>query len=141
MTTHYELLQDLIKATKPSEVEAILASIGDRTELKEGDPFGEGQYIWHFYGHSGSNLSTMHVAAKPGRSLTERVTNAIDAVLEEKMAGGGSVPSSPMEAVKLWFGRPPTTSDNGLFTWKDYGLYDYDRLVQIVLTLGDKKPE
>lgn len=141
MTTHYELLQDLVKANKPSEVDAILMSIGDRSDLGEGERFGEANYIWSFYGGTDSNLSTIHLGSKPGRSLTERITNAIDAVLEEKMAAGGTTPASPMEAAKQWFGRPPTTSDNGLFTWDNYGIQDIDRLVQLVMTSGDDKSE
>ncbi len=91
ITTHYDILQALIGTTRSSEVRDILQSIGDRPELSVDKPFGNGQYHWHFYGDRESNMSTINLASKPGRSLTERVTNAIDAILEARMSMGGHV--------------------------------------------------
>lgn len=143
ISTNSELLEALLNATKSSELHAILQEIGDQPELTVDEPFGKRRFQWHFYGDSDSNISTINLGSKPGRSLTERITNAIDAVLEKRIAltQGVPTPSSPMEGAKKWFGRPPTTADNGLFNWKDYGTQDYDRLVQVVMTPGDNEVE
>lgn len=137
--THSDLLLALLKATKPSQVQAILKAIGDRPELSVDQTFGDQGYCWHFYGDNESNMSSVNLGTKPGRSLTERVTNALDAVLEKEMTRrGGTPPASIMEAAKRWFGRPPSTVDSGLFSWKDFKTQDYDKLVRLVMTLGDE---
>lgn len=137
MITHEILLNELLHATKPSHVDTILANLGNHGGIIVDQEFGSGKYKWEFYGNSESNLSTVHLGSKPGRSLVERITNAIDAVLEARMSQSATMPNSPMEAAKSWFGRPPTTADNGLFAWKDYKINDYDSLVQVVVTPGD----
>lgn len=98
--TSADLLTKLLKATKPSQVQAILREIGDSPELTVGQTFGNG-YRWHFFGNKESNISTINLGTKPGRSLTERLTNAIDAVLEHQMLtreGTVPMPDSPSDA-------------------------------------------
>lgn len=141
--SNMELLKALLTATKPTEVHTILSAIGDRAELSPGHLFGTQGFRWEFYGGRDSNISSVNLASKPGRSITERVTNAIDAVLEKKMSqAAGVVPTSPMEAAKSWFGRPPTTPDNGLFKWKEYKTNGYDHLVRVVMlpTTNNSQP-
>jgi len=60
----------------------------------------------------GNNRGTIEAAKDPGRSLIERVTNAIDAVIEREYAVHHGVPTcrSPREAAVAWMGIPP----NGL---------------------------
>ena len=77
-----ELFQQLLKVTTPLEVKTILSEIGDVTDIGLDRPFGKLQLHWHPYGNKTSNYSTIGLASKPGRSLTERITNGIDAVLE-----------------------------------------------------------
>lgn len=136
-----ELLAALLSATKPSALESLLSQIGDHNELVVGETFSESNYQWEFYGGTDSNVSSVGLASKAGRSLTERVTNAIDAVLEKKAAlATGSEPTSPMEAAQRWFGRPPSTADDGLFTKaRDFSTSGYDRLVKVVLCAADKE--
>lgn len=136
-----DLLDKLLAATKPAEVLAILQDIGDHPDNTVDSAFG-GHYHWHFYGDRESNVSSVNLAAKPGRSLTERITNAIDAVVEKRVQRSPGVPpSSPLEAAARYFGRPPTTADNGLYAWKDFLAKGYDRYVQVVMTNGDKDTE
>jgi len=136
--TSADLLTKLLKATKPSQVQAILREIGDSPELTVGQTFGNG-YRWHFFGNKESNISTINLGTKPGRSLTERLTNAIDAVLEHQMLtreGTVPMPDSPSDAAFNWFGRPPSDANNGLFNWKQRN--HYDRKVQVVMLQGDR---
>lgn len=136
---HATLLQRLLETTRPSEVAAVLADIGDHPELATGEAFGGAGYKWQFFGDRESNISTINLASKPGRSLTERITNGIDGVLEKRMARhAGSAPTSPMNAAAQWFGRPPSTNDSGIFNWKEYHTQGYDKLVRVVLTSGDE---
>lgn len=138
--THRGLLEALLKATKPNEVRSILESVGDRANLGVKEPFGSQNYHWRFYGGNESNMSTINLGSKPERSLIERITNAIDAVLEKEMLNrGGISPSSPIQAAKEWFGRPPTDVDSGLFNWQTCATGEYDRFVHVVLTPGDEE--
>ena len=141
MSSSFDLLRRLVAATKPSDVQIILEDLGDRPYISVNVPFSGG-YYWHFYGNKESNMSSINLAAKPGRSLTERITNAIDAVIEKRVAKAtGNWPASPMEAAGRYFGRPPSTADNGLYAWKTYLTQGYDRLVQVILTDEDKDTE
>lgn len=134
-----ELLASLLGATKPSEVDEILKELGDGGSVKVGDPFGSLDLAWRFYGDNESNMSTINIGSDPARGLVERITNAIDAVLDREMAQrGGKEPSSPQEAAKKWFGRPPSTMDSGVFTWKGFSTDGYDRQVNVVLLDGDE---
>jgi hypothetical protein len=142
MTTHdpHSLLKSLLEATKPSQVREILQAIGDRSDIPVGESFGDGQYHWEFYGGRDSNISSIGLGSKPGRSLTERVTNAIDGVLEKWASNSaGTEPSSPMDAAQRWFGRPPSNAVNGLYSKaREFSVNKYDRLVRVVMTVGDK---
>ena len=141
--THVQLLKALLTATRPVEVRNLLLSISDRPELSAGEIFGSQKYSWEFYGGRESNISSINLGSKPGRSLTERITNAIDGVLEKKMSkAAGMEPSSPTEAAKAWFGRPPTTADSGLFkSIKEFSVNGYDQLVKVVLLPSDINTE
>jgi len=133
-----ELFFALLESTKPSEVEKILQEIGDHSEAEVGKPFGPLRLCWRFYGDNESNISTINIATQPERSLIERITNAIDAVIEgEYHKRGGKAPQSPMEAVSLWFGRPTSTAETGLANWEDYGVKGHDKHVNVVLLGGD----
>lgn len=137
-----QLLESLLSVTRPRDVQNILEEIGDHPEISVKENFGNQNFQWQFYGDRESNISTINLGSKPGRSLTERITNSIDAVLEKKKARYPSIePPSPMAAVSSWFGRPASTDDNGLFNWKDYETPKYDRLVRVVLTQGDINTE
>lgn len=140
MQTYDDLLRALLAATRPSEVRKILSEVGDSADHAHGEAFGALNLQWRFYGDTDSNVSTIGMASKPIRSLVERITNAIDAVLErEKEKRPNSNPNSPHEAAKAWLGRPPTDTESGIFTWKNYKEKGYDRLVHVVLNTGDKE--
>lgn len=55
-----------------------------------------------------NNRGTIEAAEDPGRSLVERVTNAIDAILEGEHDSHGGVPDcrSPREAAQAWLNVP-----------------------------------
>jgi hypothetical protein len=63
---------------------------------------------WVPVGGRQNNRGTIEVAADPGRSLVERVTNGIDAVLELEHERHGGLPDvrSPREAAAAWLGVP-----------------------------------
>ncbi len=133
-----ELFNELLKATTPTDVKNILAEIGDVTDIGLDRPFGKLNLHWHAYGNKTSNYSTIGLASKPGRSLTERITNAIDAVLEAHSLNASTLPTSPQTAVNEWFGRPYSSSEAGIFNWK-YEQGNYDRKVGVILTDSGKK--
>lgn len=127
-----ELFNQLLPTTTSQEVKQILAEIGDHQDIGLNKTFGSMGLFWHPYGNKTSNYSSIGLASKPGRSLTERITNAIDAVIEDRSLKSPSKPESPQAAVNEWFGRPFSTENNGLFNWK-YSEGNYDKKVAIVL--------
>jgi hypothetical protein len=98
--TPEELLAKLRAATTPAEVEAAL------------DEWRPSSTAWKPVGSRENNRGTIEGAADPGRSLVERLTNGIDAVLEYEHAIHAGVPNprSPKEAAAAWLGIP----DGGL---------------------------
>jgi hypothetical protein len=69
-------------------------------------------YEWRPVGDNEANYGLINIGSDPGHALIERVTNAIDAVVERealrsfKRDPGSGVPRSPREAVDTWFGVP-----------------------------------
>jgi hypothetical protein len=133
-----ELFNQLLATTNPTDVRTILNEIGDYSEAGIDVLFGKLGLSWHPYGDKTSNYSTIGLASKPGRSITERITNAIDAVLEGHSLKVSTKPISPQEAVNEWFGRPYSNSDSGLYNWK-YSEGNYDRKVGVILNDSGKK--
>lgn len=138
VTSLETLYAALLQTTSPTDVRRILESIGDRAEIAPDEPFGPLGLTWHPYGDTTSNISTIGLATKPGRSIGERLTNAMDALLEDRAAPGIPLPGSPREAAQAWFGRPITGPDDGLYNWK-YGGTGADRKIYVVLNPADER--
>ncbi len=130
ITNNEELLRALLAATTPDAVRAILDGIGDHANVELDVPFGPFQFCWHAYGDNQSNISSIGLGTKPGRSLTERLTNAMDAILEARADPNIAMPNSPREAARQWFGRPATGPEDGLFKW-NFAEHDYDRRIAV----------
>lgn len=68
-------------------------------------------YSWRPVGDNDANYGLINIGSDPGLALVERVTNAIDAVIEREALRnlrrkGAKEPASPREATELWFGIP-----------------------------------
>ena len=68
-------------------------------------------YTWRPVGDNEANYGLINIGSEPGNALIQRVTNAIDAVIEREALvrlgrDGVSFPASPREAVELWFRVP-----------------------------------
>ena len=94
-----ELFQALQSAT--SYAEAVSAI--EEFEAAHGDAVG-----WMPVGGRQNNRGVIEVSADPGRSVIERVTNAVDAVLEEEHDRHEGLPvcRSPREAATAWLNVP-----------------------------------
>lgn len=126
-----QLFSELLSCKSRSDVAGLLTSLGDHAEVGIDEPFGQHELTWHPFGDTASNISAIGLGTKPGKSLTERVTNAIDAVLQdraEQLRSG--LPTSPFEAAQVWFRRPPTGPNAGLFEEKLSGI---DKKLSVVL--------
>lgn len=68
----------------------------------------ESAVAWHPVGDKINNKGIIEVSADPGRALVERVTNAIDAVLEleHDKHNGQPICMSPREAATAWLSVP-----------------------------------
>ncbi len=128
----FDILSALLAATSSDDIRAVLGKIGDAGNLELDQPFGPFKLSWHAFGDNLSNLSTIGLGTKPGRSLTERITNAIDAVLEERASQGLPSPTSAGRAAKQWYGRPLSGPDDGLFRWS-FSDHNYDRRIHVIL--------
>jgi hypothetical protein len=126
------LLQSLLKARSSDDVRNILTDIGDYADIGLDKPFGDLGLCWHAFGGKLSNFSSIGLGTKPGRSLTERLTNAIDAILEDRVPSKVSLPRSAREAARQWFGRPVSGPSDGLFKWS-YSDNNYDRQISLAL--------
>lgn len=128
-----QFLRTMLSATSSDEIRSILKEIGDHSDIGLDEPFGPFNFFWHAFGDNPSNLSTIGLATKAGRSLTERLTNAMDAILEDRVPSGAPTPPSARAAAKQWFGRPVSGPDEGLFKWA-YSDAEYDRRIHVVLS-------
>lgn len=137
LSTLDELYAALIQTTSPTEVREILEAIGDRAAIAPDEPFGPLGLMWHPYGNTTSNISTIGLATKPGRSLGERITNAMDALLEDRATPGIPLPGSARQAAQDWFGRPVTGPDDGLFNWR-FTEGAIDHRIYVVLSPADE---
>lgn len=133
-----DLLNALLEATTPDAIRSILTELGDFADAELDKPFGPFNFCWHAYGGNQSNVSSIGLGTKPGRSLTERLTNAMDAILEDQVQPGVMPPRSPRLAAKEWFGRPVSGREDGLFNW-DYSEHDYDRRFAVIITDSGEK--
>src|SRR5688572_2093875 len=132
------LFDALIAATGSAEVRNILVGLGDSDAATLNTPFGKHRLVWRPFGGKESNLSTIGLGTKPGRSLTERITNAMDAILEERVTTGVNPPISPRRAANAWFGRPISGPDAGLFSWRDMP-DDFDKHIHVVIRQSDRE--
>jgi hypothetical protein len=111
------LFTELVGCRTRSDVLTLLKRLGDDGSAPMDQPFGPHDLKWVAFGGNPSNNSTIGLATKPGKSLTERITNAMDALLEERAVQASSkvLPTSPRAAAQVWFGRPLSGPDTGLF--------------------------
>ena len=90
-----DLFERCRAAVKPEEVRAIV-------EIAENNG-----YRWMYVGDDPTNARTIDIATESSRPIIERLTNSIDAMLELKsFENPGATPSSPRDALKLWYGSP-----------------------------------
>jgi hypothetical protein len=133
-----ELFSRLLKCKTSASIKAVLDELGDGTDSTLDVPFGGHSLVWRAFGGRESNISSIGLGTKPGRSLTERLTNAIDAVLEDRVVTGVAPPDSPRAAALQWFGRPQSTADSGLFKW-DSKPADFDRHIHVVIQASESE--
>ena len=105
-TNVYEFFKALQNAASTDDVERALSTF-------ESTP--QENLKWVAFGNRENNRGAIDASADPGRSLVERITNGIDAVLEAEHDSHGGLPDcrSPKEAASAWL-NIPTDSLSGL---------------------------
>jgi hypothetical protein len=97
----HELLTRLSKAETLQEARSIVRELEQRF-----------LYTWRAVGDNEANYGLINIGSDPGHALIERVTNALDSVIEAEALrrsgkkGRDALPASPREAVEMWFGIP-----------------------------------
>lgn len=121
-----EFLNSLLQATTSNAVHELVGKF--LAAHKE-------QARWVPLGGRENNRGIIEVGGDPGRSLVERVTNAIDAVLELNHAQHSGIPecASPREAAHAWLGIPT----EGLHKLSQAQRRDLARRVKITVHEGD----
>lgn len=95
------LLRKLLQTRSLSEAKATVISL-----------VNDHQFRWRPVGDRENNYGQINIGSDPGHALVERVTNAIDAVIEKEASrriGRGkarAIPATPREAVETWFKVP-----------------------------------
>ena len=90
-----KLARAALTATSTADVDALITAAA--TEY--------GGAHWRDLGDRANNAGTVQIASNAASALTERITNAIDGMLELKAAEHtGSLPSSPRQAARDWYG-------------------------------------
>jgi hypothetical protein len=93
----HDLARAVLTANTVSDVEQVLAAVA--TEY--------GALRWRDLGDRPNNAGTVQIASNAASALTERITNAIDGMLELKAAQyNGALPSSPRSAARDWYKVP-----------------------------------
>lgn len=91
------LAQAISIARTPKDIEHLLAAAA--AEL--------GECHWRDLGDRPNNAGTVQIASSAASALVERVTNAIDGMLELKAEEHvGDLPTSPRDAARDWFAVP-----------------------------------
>jgi len=95
-----ELFQRLQNANTVEEVRTALASLEESV--------GESRLTWYPVGGRENNRGVIEMSADPGRSIVERITNAVDAILEAEFERHHGLPesASPREAAVAWLNVP-----------------------------------
>ena len=88
-----EIFKKLLNAHKPEQVRDVLIKIGKT------------KYRFEPVGNRKNNLATINIGTDPAAGVTERITNAIDAVLEKEWVSRNQPADirSPRKACELWF--------------------------------------
>lgn len=91
------LLDQLLSANKVTEVTDVISELSEARHV-----------VWVPVGDNDNNLATINLGSDPAAGLIERVTNAIDAVLDQKWHDEGEPAHllSPRDAVEEWYGVP-----------------------------------
>ena len=91
------LAQAVSTARTPEDIKRLLSDAA--AEL--------GEHHWRDLGDRPNNAGTVQIASSPASALIERVTNAIDGMLELKAdEHAGDLPASPRDAARDWFAVP-----------------------------------
>ncbi|MBI2612799.1 hypothetical protein HYW59_03265 [Candidatus Kaiserbacteria bacterium] len=129
MTTQ-NLFSILLKADTCADVEAAITQFENEHSA---------ECTWVPVGKKDNNSGPINIAADPGRSLVERLTNAVDAVLEREheVRGGSPVCRTPREAASAWLGIP----SGGLSEMTQQARRDHANNVIIRITEGEGSRE
>lgn len=122
-----KLLAELLSSDK---LEAVRDLLDEYVQLKAA------WIVWRPVGDRKNNSGTIQAAGDPARSLLERVTNGIDAVIERAHQEHHGKPDcrTPREAAEAWFGVPPA----GLHKLSDVARRKLAQgAVTVSLTAGD----
>ena len=127
--TQLELLHALKAASTIAEVEAAL----ERFETE-----ADQEIAWAPFGRE-NNRGTVEVSADPGRSLVERLTNGIDAVLEAAHDRHRGLPEcrTPRQAAESWLNVPA----GGLSAMSARDRRTLAQAVTIRVEEGDGRPQ
>ncbi len=89
-------MEELLNINEATEMEGFINKVEDKYNLQ-----------WRPVGDKENNVGVINMGADPGEGFIERLTNAIDAILERAALENPEMdnyPDNPREAVEEWFG-------------------------------------
>ncbi|NTU22466.1 hypothetical protein HPY28_19270 [Brevibacillus sp. HB1.2] len=129
-----EALKEILSARTDTEVLNVLTLIQTKYSFRT---------KWRAVGDRENNLATINLGSDPAAGLIERVTNAIDAVIDRRWWDLGQPKDvlSPRSAAELWFNIPGGKLSN-IDNFKKDGYRDISRQVSVTLydSLDPNKP-
>ena len=87
-----KIFKELITAYTPKEVTNVIKKIG------------ASKILWENVGKRRNNLATINIGTDPAAGVTERITNAIDAVLEKEWKNQGEPKGFVLQEKRLKIG-------------------------------------
>ncbi|HMJ69646.1 MAG TPA: hypothetical protein VK508_12150 [Cyclobacteriaceae bacterium] len=124
-----KIFELLLKANTSKQVTDVLEKLIDAEDVK-----------WLPVGGKKDNIATINIGTDPAAGLTERITNAIDAVLEMEWNKQGKPKDikNPRTAVEQWFGTPQGKLKN-IVNASDKSVQDLSRRIKVTLKDSEKE--
>ncbi len=121
------MFDQILDATQVQQVTDVITDLSDNYEV-----------AWKPVGGNENNLATINLGSDPAAGVVERITNAIDAVLDREWMERGQPGNilSPRQAVQEWFGIV-----DGRLTdidMRDSAIIELSKRVQITLKDSEK---
>lgn len=130
-------LNKILNIYKASEVDSFIKELTGHTLEEKNLKYSDIASHWKFLGNNSSNGSSVNILKHGEKGLIERITNAIDAVIEKQKIENGIVSASEASnIIKKAFPRYYENFSN-LSKGEQFKVQTYDAANQVILAAND----